>query len=220
MGRDLLVLQNWQQTGKPPLLGPQTSALPFNQSAIYFYYLYPFYLITNASPYTALFANAFLYILSFIFSLYLFRQNHKSYFLVLISFFLITVHPQYIIQSRFVWNPSLITPLIITSILAFFKNRLVFYSLLISFAFSLSYSVFPLIIATVIYYLIFIRQKTVKFLLYLTLFLIITNATLFAQISRNLIKHGHLINSSQVHQTGQGIGDKFKSFTNYVLEIR
>jgi len=38
-GRDMAVLQSWQNTGKIPLLGPQTSALPINQSAIYFYLL-------------------------------------------------------------------------------------------------------------------------------------------------------------------------------------
>jgi len=220
MGRDMLVLYNWQQTGKPPLLGPQTSALPLNQSPLYYYYLYPFYLLTNASPYTALIANAFLYIVSFVLSLYFFRKDHKSYFLVFISYFLITIHPQYIAQSRFVWNPSLVTPLIIASTLAFFKNRIVLFSLFVSLAFSLSYSVFPFIVATVIYYLIFIRQKIFKFVSFLSLFILITNLTLFAQISRNLIKHGHLINSSQVHQTGQGIGNKVKSFTDYVLEIR
>lgn len=219
MGRDMLVLYNWQQTGRPPLLGPQTSALPLNQSPLYFYYLYPFYLLTGASPYTALIANAFLYISSFIFGLYLFRKSRITVNGLLITFFLISIHPQYIIQSRSVWNPSLITPLIIASILALFQERLILFSLFIGLAFSLSYSVFPLILAVIIYYLIFIRQKTFRFISLLSLFTLITNLTLFAQITKNLFSTRHLFNYQQTNQTGQGIDGKVQSLKNYVFQI-
>lgn len=44
IGRDYLVLLEWYQSGKPPLLGPQNSAVPFNQSAFYFYLFFLFLL--------------------------------------------------------------------------------------------------------------------------------------------------------------------------------
>ena len=75
IGRDFLALWQWKQTGKPPLLGPQTSALPFNQSAIYYYFLMPFYLISGQSIFSTLIANAFLYISFLILALYFFRNN-------------------------------------------------------------------------------------------------------------------------------------------------
>lgn len=52
MGRDLLVLwESWEHK-KPFLLGPQNSALPFNQPALYFYSLYPAFLLTGMSLFT------------------------------------------------------------------------------------------------------------------------------------------------------------------------
>ena len=151
MGRDLLVLQNWQLSGKPPLLGPQTSVVPFNQSSIYFYYLYVFYLITKGSVFSALFANAFLYIVIYIFGLVIFKKDSKITKIIHLSFFLICIHPQYIIQSRFVWNPSLITPFIMSAFFSFYlliqkysKFRLWAFSLSIATAISISYSVIPI----------------------------------------------------------------------------
>jgi len=182
MGRDMLVLYTWQETGKPPLLGPQTSALPFNQSAIYFYILFPFYLLTNASPYTALIANAFLYISSFIFSLYFFRNNPKSSFLLLVSFFLISVHPQFIIQNRYIWNPSFVTPFLLPSLLSFYllsqkysKIYLWLFSFSLSMALSLSYSIAPLFIALIVTSLFIFKQKIISILFSLGTSLAIIN---------------------------------------------
>jgi len=63
LGRDLFVLQKWSNNLlKPPLLGPQTSVVSFNQSAIYFYYLFPFFLLMSHSVYSTLVASIMLYI--------------------------------------------------------------------------------------------------------------------------------------------------------------
>jgi len=119
IGRDYLVLWKWQQTGKPPLLGPQTSALPFNQSAIYFYALYPFYLLTGGSEYATLLACALFYVLSFLLGLYLLRYKPQWRNSLLLTFFLIAIQPQYIIQGRFIWNPSFVTPFVVAAVYLF-----------------------------------------------------------------------------------------------------
>jgi hypothetical protein len=75
MGRDLQVLFDMIQNHKPVLLGPQTSALPINQSPLYFYLLLPFYILTNQSFLSASITLSFVYITLFIFSLYQFRTD-------------------------------------------------------------------------------------------------------------------------------------------------
>ncbi len=178
MGRDLLVLQEWQEKGKPPLLGPQTSALPINQSPIYFYSLYPFFLLTNGSPYTALFANAFLYLSFFLVTYYLFSK--KFGFLTLFSiFFLISIHPQLIIQNRFIWNPSFVTPFIITGLLAFLSKKNYLVGLALAIATSLSYSVAPLTIAVLLAYLIYAKKDIFKLLISFGIGLFFLNLPIF-----------------------------------------
>ena len=66
MGRDLLVLLDMIQNHKPVLLGPQTSALPINQSPLYYYLLLPFYLIFDKSFLTANLTLAFVYLSLFL----------------------------------------------------------------------------------------------------------------------------------------------------------
>ncbi|MFA5026122.1 MAG: hypothetical protein WC503_06465, partial [Candidatus Shapirobacteria bacterium] len=114
------VLSQWQNTGKPPLLGPQTSALAFNQSAIYFYILYPGYLISHGNPVSALYTLGFVYIFTLLLGLYLLRKDKNLTKVLLVSFSLISIHPQYINQFRFVWNPSFVTPFIISAIISFY----------------------------------------------------------------------------------------------------
>lgn len=114
IGRDFLILYEFLKEGKVPLLGPQNSALPFNQSALYFYYLFPFFAISNMSFFSTLVANAVLYILSFIVSFFLVKEKSER-LVVLTVIFLIIIHPEIIKQNRYVWNPSFIPPLILIS---------------------------------------------------------------------------------------------------------
>ena len=227
MGRDLLVLQNWQLSGKPPLLGPQTSVLPFNQSSIYFYYLYIFYLITKGSVFSALFANAFLYIAMYIFGLIIFKKDKKITTILNISFFLISIHPQYIIQSRFVWNPSLVTPFIMSAFFSFYlliqkysKIRLWIFSLSIATAISISYSVIPIFIALFIYWLIFVKKYFFKLAFsMLASFLLVNITTIFFELRHNFLLTKSLFLKPASPQLATGFGQKFSDISRLVINL-
>ncbi|MDQ5951819.1 MAG: hypothetical protein QG639_1100 [Patescibacteria group bacterium] len=118
MGRDFNVLHTWLETGKPPLLGPQNSALPFNQSPIYFYYLMPFYLISNHSLYATLIATAVFHIAVFAIGMYLVKEEKSWSLSWIIVWLLFALSPQLIIQHRYVWNPSFVAA---CTALAFFS---------------------------------------------------------------------------------------------------
>jgi len=196
MGRDAYTLLNWQKTSKPPLLGPQTSALPINQSAIYFYMLYPFFLITNQSPLFALYTNAVLYIFTFLFCLHLAKHNPKLQKVLLATFLLVVIHPQYIIQNRYIWNPSFVTPFLLICFTSLYlmhqkitNKRLLLFTSSISMAVSLSYSIIPVAIALLLYSLFKFKKHFFKILLYLTLSLVLANIGTFAFEMR----HGFLL---------------------------
>lgn len=103
-----MVLFNWQQTWKPPLLGPQMSVIPFNQSAIYFYLLFPIFVASSHSLLSSTITILIFYLVLFWLGVFLFR--HRPLFLrslLFVAFFII-IHPQFITQQRFVWNPSFV----------------------------------------------------------------------------------------------------------------
>ena len=182
MGRDAYVLLNWQKSGKPPLLGPQTSALPINQSAIYFYILYPLFLLTHQSPLFALYTNALLYISCFLFCLHQAQRNSKLQKSLLLIFFLIIIHPQYIIQNRYIWNPSFVSPFLLICLISLYlihhkitNKLLVLFTLSLSMAISLSYSVTPVAIALILYSFFKFKKHFLKILLYLSVGLFLTN---------------------------------------------
>ncbi len=154
IGRDFLVLLDWQRSGKPPLLGPQTSALPFNQSAWYYYSFYPLFLLTGGSPYSTLLTNAVVYLAIFWLGLYLVRSKPYWQRLWLVVFALMVIHPQFIGQNRFVWNPSYLGPLLSLAIIAYLRLRqkfelklVVLHGLALAFAVSMNYSAAPLAVA-------------------------------------------------------------------------
>ena len=150
IGRDFIKLQNWQRTGKPPFLVPITSVISFNQSAIYFYYLYPFYLLSGGSPFATTYAAIFLYIAGFILGLFLLRKKPKWQNRLYIIFFLITINPVFIEHHRYVWNPSLIAPFLIAAFFLLLSLKKKFelklaaaFGLCLATAVSLNYSVVP-----------------------------------------------------------------------------
>ena len=118
MGRDFVVLNNWFTTGKPPLLGPQTSAFSYNQSAWYFYLLFPFYFVTQ-SPYSSLISLICITVCIFLYLLYINRHAPRMTRILLIVFWLISIQPQAVIQSRFVWNPSFLPAFFIGALILF-----------------------------------------------------------------------------------------------------
>lgn len=224
-GRDSSVLQNWLETGKPPLLGPQTSALPINQSAIYFYLLYPAFLLTNQSPYHSLYTSAFIYISLFIFCLHLSKNNPLLKKITLTAFFLFSIHPQFIIQNRSVWNPSLAPPFILLSIISFLllsekltKKNLLFFSLSIATAISLTYSAAPLLIAFVILSLFYQKKHFVKIIFSVFASLVFTNLpTIFFELRHKFLLTQSLFSQGSQPQSGLDISSKINNLSNFCL---
>jgi len=105
-GRDLLALYRWQETSKPPLLGPRTSVLPFNQSALYFYLLYPLFLLTNHSLFSTIYTVIIFYLIFLLAGIFFLKKRSRLLEILVIVWFLIAIHPQFILQHRHVWNPS------------------------------------------------------------------------------------------------------------------
>jgi len=226
LGRDMLVLQQWQESGKPPLLGPQTSALPINQSALYFYMLYPGYLISQGHPFSSHVTLAIFYITTFFLGIYLFRKDKTNLPIILVSFFIIAIHPQYIIQStKFVWNPSFVTPFIIASLISFYLlqakyslSRLLVFSLSLATAISLSYSVAPLLIAYYLYWLIFSRQKFLPILLsLLSSFFLVNLPTIFFELRHHFLLTTSLFTKSTSSQSGLDITSKINSLSLHLF---
>jgi hypothetical protein len=227
MGRDMSVLKLWHDTGKPPLLGPQTSALAFNQSAIYFYILYPGYLISHGNPISALYTLGFIYILTFILGLYLLRKDKNLIKILLVSFFLLSTHPQYINQFRFVWNPSFITPFIISAIISFFLliqkfswPKMWIFSLSIAIAISLSYSVTPLLIAIFAYWLVFNRKKFVSFVVtLLSSFFVLNFPTIFFELRHHFLLTISIFSKQSPTQNHISFPEKINNLSQYIFML-
>ena len=214
-GRDMLVLLKWQQTGLPPLLGPLTSALPFNQSAIYFYLLYPGFLLFQGHPVSSVFTCLLFYILGFYFIKKIFKLNTS----LLIVIFLFSIHPQFIIQNRFVWNPSFLPPLLLISVYSFFhfqkeftKKFLWIFSLSISLAISLSYSAAPLLISFFIYWLFYSRKYIKQHILSLfSGFFLFNLPTLVFEIRHSFFLTKQLLYQNPASQFGNGFYSRLSS---------
>jgi hypothetical protein len=224
MGRDLQVLFDMIQNHKPVLLGPQTSALPINQSPFYFYLLFPFYILTNQSFLSASITLSFIYISLFIFSLYQFRKDKKISTTILVSFFLLSIHPQYILQGRFVWNPSLVTPFLILSILNLYqylqhnqKDKLIVFAISSACAISLTYSIVPIIIALLLYVIIYNKSQFKTIFTWLCGSILLLNLSILAQIIRKIIITGTLFGPSQINQVGDSFLQKISNFKSYII---
>lgn len=157
--RDLLELYEWQQTKLPPLLGPHTSALSFNQSAWYFYWLMPIYLLSAQSIYTANIAVLAYYLLWFGLGLYSIKKGWLTVTELLVIAVAITIHPELIKQLRQVWNPSFVLPLTLTIGLllkkihwpTITKKSLFLVTLCLALAVGLSYSIVPFALVVCVY---------------------------------------------------------------------
>ncbi|HOZ03187.1 MAG TPA: hypothetical protein PKX78_01685 [Candidatus Woesebacteria bacterium] len=157
IGRDLFVIWQWFESNKPPLLGPQTSALPFNQSAVYFYLLAPIHWLTGQSPFSSVITLLIFYLTLFILGIKAYRSDKVMSYAYYAAAWLLVIHPQVIEQNRFVWNPSFLPPLIIAAFLSWdslgkystWKIRWLF-SLSLGLAVALSYSTAPLLFALAI----------------------------------------------------------------------
>ncbi len=225
LGRDADVLYTWQKTGKPPLLGPQTSALPINQSPVYFYWLMIFYLLLRSNPIYSVVAYLVFYLIIFFFGIIVFRKNNQLIILWLGAYLLMALHPQYILQSRQVWNPSLTPPLVLLSIFFFYlslnkKNfkQLFFSAFFLAAAISFSFSITPLFFVLTIFLFFSNREKTVKFIFYFFLSLVFFFLPVIVfELRHNFLLITSLLFKPHPQQKGIDFLTKFNSLADYVL---
>ncbi len=174
IGRDFLELWKWEHTGKPPLLGPQTSALPFNQSAVYFYLLMPAYLLTGHSAFSTLYTCALVQI-GLIWFGALWLHKHQPRWLLWFGVLILglIIQPEMIAQQRFVWNPSFLAGWMMLALIASWQLVahkpaqwsvwwLVSWGVGLSLAVSFSYSVAPAFLAVLILSLVWWRWQAWK----------------------------------------------------------
>ena len=200
-GRDMLTLWEWRETGKIPLLGPQTSAMPINQSAVYFYMLYPAFLITGGDPISANITVAFFWIASLLWGLWALRNRQELQKVVLIVFTLAAIFPLFVTQTRSVWNPSFLPPLITIAIISLFLmeekytgKRLLVFSTSTALAVSLHFPVATFALAGLMYAFVFFRKYRLMIALSLISSLIIFNLPTLAFETR----HGFMITRSML----------------------
>lgn len=233
IGRDFLVFWRWQTSSKPPLLGPQNSALPFNQSAIYFYLLYPFYLIFAGSAYATIIANAFFYLTVFLLGLFLLRNKREWQYSLLIVFFLLTIHPQYIIQTRYIWNPSFVGPAIMLAFYVFLalirnyqkqqklnKTSAWLLSLSLALATAFSYSAFPTVLAFLVVALFVFKMKFFQLLLkFITANFLVNFPTVFFELRHNFVLTKMLLYREKLPQPQSNLLDKLVNLRSYVFNL-
>ncbi len=117
MGREMWFLSLWKESGKPPVLGPQTSALPFNQSPWYYYILYPGYLLYN-QPVVLVYSCLVFYLICFLLAV---KISGKNWWLPVFLFTALGLHYQVLIQNRYIWNPSFVPPLLVLGTVAIMR---------------------------------------------------------------------------------------------------
>lgn len=227
IGRDFIELYEWNKTGTPPLLGPQTSAVAYNQSAVYFYLLYPMYLITNHSPFATIYTGVIFYLSMFVFGLWYLRKDKWYQNLLIGCFFLTTIHPQFVVQNRFVWNPTFISPLLFLAFFAYLKLRTEFskfnlavFSLTIALATSLNFSIGPLTIAFMLLATIDFWPKLDFIKIYLTSifgFLFWNVPTLLFEIRHNFFLTKLLFTGEKIRQVSLSIPEKIHDFLYHTL---
>lgn len=154
MGRDYLVLWDWKTTGKPPLLGPQNSVLPFNQSAIFFYWLMPVYLLTGGSYFSSVYTVLLTYIGVIGWLGWQLRKDSRWQYILLTFSWLVAIHPATIEQNIFVWNPSFITPFLMAVLVSWWQHYhtqrrswLIALGLFTGLSIGFSYSIVPVFFA-------------------------------------------------------------------------
>ena len=229
--RDLLVIEDWFQTIKPPLLGPHTSALSFNQSAWYFYLLMPFYVFSGQSIFSPNIAIITLYCLLFFLTVKLWRDKQLEYSGLLTLILLTTLHPQVLQQTRDIWNPSIILPFFLVGTFAWFKllktysKKLIWiFALAMMFCIGANYSIIPTIFVMCILLIWqLVKQKPFKnrlkhvsaLLMALFVSTILVNiGTIGYELRYNFQLTKNLPNQ-QVLQVSQNIPDKLSKIIQY-----
>lgn len=231
IGRDFLVLWDWKTTGKPPLLGPQNSVMPFNQSAVYFYWLMPVYLLTGGSYYSSVYTVILTYVVILGGLAWLLRKNRYWQYVLLAFSWLIALHPATLEQTIFVWNPSFVTPFLVTALVSWWQYHLTVHrswliALGISTGLSLgfSYSVIPVFFVLAVVVIAVERWKSWRSLISMVIGTIALQLPTFAFEAR----HGFLLTNAVIRWIGAGapdagsaqpptIAEKFSNLLLYTL---
>ncbi|HKY74447.1 MAG TPA: hypothetical protein VJ246_04000 [Patescibacteria group bacterium] len=226
LGRDFLVMYDWQATGKPPLLGPQTSTIAFNQSAWYFYVLYPFYLLFSQSLFSTTYAMLFYSLGLFAITYALIRMYASelttSFFFF---FFLSAVHPELVAQQRFVWNPSFVLPALTVTLFGLFVLQKAWKSWLVwlvsagmSFAISMSYSAVPVLVGFFLSIGILWRKRLLLFIVAFATSLLFWNApTIFFELRHNFLLTNMVTTRGSLPQMRSDIPSKLQAYGTYLF---
>ncbi len=225
MGRDFNILFDWHQTGKPPLLGPKTSVVPSNQTAYYFYILYPLFVLTGHSAFSSIYTVIIFYLAVFVFGFILLYKKKPSLLRFwLVGWLLIAVHPQFIYQNRYVWNPSFVGPMIALAVIFFclLKDKFTMFNLAgfclsISMATAFSYSVAPVLIAFVIYILLFQKRKIVYLLGVIGAFAFSHLPTIFFELRHKFPLTRLMLNRPMLGQREINLVEKVNSLFKLVI---
>lgn len=157
IGRDHLVLLEWWNTGKIPLLGPGISYFSLHLPPIYYYLNYPFFLISGFSPYSTFITLLIIYIGVFLIGVIcLPKKEYKT--AVFIVALLITFQPQYIFQIRLPWNPTFAAPFLGIAIFGllllrekYSVNKFIIFSTSLAGAVGLSIETIPTVFVMVVF---------------------------------------------------------------------
>jgi len=228
IGRDFWELLNWYQTGKPPLLGPQTSALPFNQSAIYFYLLFPGYVLSGQSAYSTIYTGLFVYVLSFLIG-WRWLKNNKDKWILGLIFLFTTVHPQVVIQNRYVWNPTFVLPSLVAAVFIWLSlidrwssKKLLAWSFFSALATAFSYSAAPLVLSMLAltpWLKIISWKKFFKYQIpFFILSLVVVNLpTIVFEIRHQFLLTKMLLFQPKTEHLGTELTTKISALANYVF---
>ncbi len=225
MGRDFSVLQEFKQTGKPPLLGPQTSALPFNQSAVYFYLLFPMFVLSGESLLSSHYTLLLFYTTIYLFGAFQLRHQLILRKIMLLDAVLLIIFPQLMEQNRFVWNPSFLSSLIVATTLtlmwlitSYSAKKVIFLTSCLSLALALSYSVAPFFIAICLVSFLFFKRKSLGIFLGLGIStLAFQLPTLVFELRHNFLLTKALLAGNFLVQERTGLLEKLHDFTFYFL---
>jgi hypothetical protein len=207
------------QKMKPPLLGPSNSALPLSQSPIYYYLNLPFFIVSAASPYTT-----FVTLLSLcicVFWIGYIWHGQKIFPLIL----LITLHPQFVSQMRYPWNPTFTVPFLLLSLFVLgrdWKQRryIWFFSLSAAIAVGCSYSVLPTVVVLVAYSL-WKKNNSIPSILVplLSSFFLVFLPLLIVELRTNFLLTKRM--GVELVRIGEGVRylQKIKELASYTLGI-
>jgi|GEM_PF-572520 len=232
IGRDFLELWEWQMTGKPPLLGPQTSALPFNQSAVYFYLLMPLYMVTGASLlstiYTCGLVQAGLIWLGCWWTAKHQPSWQKQLWLLIV---LLALQPQMIIQQRFVWNPSFVAGWLAIGLLMIWQllstplknwrwSWLAIWGGAISLAASFTYSVAPVVLAVGVLSFIWWRFRAIKLWFWAAAGMVVWNVpTLVFELRHQFLLTNLMLHGDKLSQVPTSWQTKFWELGQYLVGL-